>query len=156
MKVTSTAIVNGLIQDEYGKFGQNFIDDMPSYSMPFQIKDAPKGTVSYAVILDDKDSVPVCGFVWVHWLVANLKKETVVANESVSDTADFVQGNNSWNEPLYGGMAPPDKDHVYDLTVYALDRELSLQNGFSLEQLQKEMKGHILEKYCLQGKYRAF
>ena len=28
MKVTSTAIVNGLIQDEYGKFGQNFIDDM--------------------------------------------------------------------------------------------------------------------------------
>ena len=156
MKVTSTAIVNGLIQDEYGKFGQNFIDDMPSYSMPFQIVDAPKGTVSYAVILDDKDSVPVCGFVWVHWLVANLKKETVVANESVSDTVDFVQGNNSWNEPLYGGMAPPDKDHVYDLTVYALDKELSLQNGFSLTELESQMDGHILASYCLQGKYRAF
>ena len=156
MKVTSTAIVNGLIQDEYGKFGTNFVGDMPSYSMPFQIVDAPKGTVSYAVILDDKDSVPVCGFVWVHWLVANLKKDELVAGASSNINAEFIQGSNSWNLPLYGGMAPPDRDHVYDLTVYALDKELTLEKGFSLEQLQKEMKGHILEKYCLQGKYRAF
>lgn len=156
MKVQSAGIINGNIEDKYGKFGKDFISDMPSFSLPFKITDAPKKTVSFAVVLDDKDSVPVCGFVWIHWLIANLKKDELVAGASSNINAEFIQGSNSWNLPLYGGMAPPDKDHIYDLTVYALDKELTLEKGFSLEQLQKEMKGHILEEYCLQGKYRAF
>ncbi len=155
MKVISSGIVNGVIDDAYGKFGANFIDDMPSFSLPFEILNEPKGTVSFAVILDDKDSVPVCGFVWQHWLIANLKNTKLVAGAASNINAEFIQGSNSWNLPLYGGMAPPDKDHVYDLTVYALDKELDLKTGFSLEEMKKEMADHILDSYCLQGKYRS-
>lgn len=155
MQVISSGIINGVIADAYGKFGKDFIGDMPSFSLPFEIKNEPKGTVSYAVILDDKDSVPVCGFVWIHWLIADLKKNQLVSGESSNINADFIQGNNSWNEPLYGGMAPPDKAHIYDLTVYALDKELNLTMGFSLETLQREMKGHILDSFCLKGAYRS-
>ena len=155
MQVVSSGIINGVIDDVYGKFGKDFIDDMPAFSLPFEIKDEPQGTVSYAVILDDKDSVPVCGFVWIHWLIANLKKNQLVAGESSNINADFIQGNNSWNKPLYGGMAPPDREHVYDLTVYALDKELNLTIGFSLETLQREMNGHILGSFCLKGAYRS-
>lgn len=155
MKVISSGIVNGIIDDAYGKFGSDFVGDMPCFSIPFEIINEPKGTVSFAVILDDKDSVPVCGFVWQHWLIANLKNSKVVAGESSNINADFIQGTNSWNMPLYGGMAPPDKMHTYDLTVYAIDKELDLEKGFSLESLLKEMEGHVLDSYCLKGKYRS-
>ncbi|MBO7243710.1 MAG: YbhB/YbcL family Raf kinase inhibitor-like protein [Alphaproteobacteria bacterium] len=156
MKVSSSGIVNGIIDDKYGKFGNAFIQDMPSFSLPFQVEDEPKGTVSFAVILDDKDAIPVCGFDWIHWLICDLKKNHVVAGESTNINAEFIQGSNSWNQNFYGGMAPPDKDHIYDLTVYALDTELSLKQGFSYNDLLKAMEGHILDSYCLKGKYRAF
>ena len=156
MKVTSSGIHQGVIEDKYGKFGSSFIDDMPSFSLPFQIENEPKETVSFAVVLDDKDAIPVCGFDWIHWLVCNLKKNQLIAGESANINAEFIQGNNSWNMPLYGGMAPPDKEHVYDLTVYALDAELDLETGFSYEELMNAMDGHILDSFCLKGAYPAF
>ena len=45
MKVSSKAIVNGEFEDKYGKRGSQFSPSgMPSYSIPFEIKDAPEGT----------------------------------------------------------------------------------------------------------------
>ncbi len=153
MQITSTGIVNGMIGDEYGKFGAHFLDDMPTYSLPFEIEGAPAETVSFAVVLDDKDAIPVAGFDWIHWLVANLTKTCMAENESVKINADFIQGNNSWNVPLYGGMAPPDKPHAYDLTVYALDTLLPLKTGFLYDELMQVMTGHILAEAQIRGIY---
>ena len=45
MKVSSKAIVNGEFEDKYGKRGSQFSPSgMPSYSIPFEIEDAPEGT----------------------------------------------------------------------------------------------------------------
>ena len=44
---------------------------MPTYSIPFEIHDAPQGTKSFAVILEDKDAITASGFVWIHWLIAD-------------------------------------------------------------------------------------
>ncbi|OJT85459.1 phosphatidylethanolamine-binding protein, partial [Clostridioides difficile] len=56
MKVTSTGIVNGVIEDKYGKRGTQFNEGgMPTYSLPLKFEDAPKNTVSFAVFLEDKD-----------------------------------------------------------------------------------------------------
>lgn len=44
----------------------------------------------------------------------------------------------------YIGPCPPDKDHLYTLTVYALDKELDLKEGFFLNELRHAMNGHIL------------
>jgi len=97
MKVTSTGILHGVISDEYGKRGTQFnAHGMPTYSLPLSIQDAPAGTVSYAIVLEDKDAYPVSGgFVWIHWTVANLTRTELEENESISAT-DFVQGANSW------------------------------------------------------------
>lgn len=53
------------------------------------------------------------------------------------------------------GPYPPDKDHIYTLTVYALDCELPLANGFYMNELLHAMEGHVLakEKLNLVGKY---
>lgn len=154
MRVESSGIKKGIIEDKYGKFGQHFLKGMPTYSLPFKIEDSPDKTVSFAVVLDDKDAVPVAGFVWIHWLIANLTRLTVEENESEHINTDFIQGNNSWNVPLYGGMAPPDQPHTYDLTVYAVDKMLPLEKGFTYKELKEALKGHILAEASLKGIYR--
>lgn len=50
-------------------------------------------------------------------------------------------------------MTPPDKPHLYELHVFALDKLLDLQNGFLLNELYHEMEGHVLEKFTLKGVY---
>ena len=64
MQVHTSAIENGVFHDRFGKRGSDFSPNgMPSRSIPFSISDAPAGTQSYAVVLDDKDAVTAAGFV---------------------------------------------------------------------------------------------
>jgi len=163
MKVTSTGIINGIIEDKYGKRGTQFNEaNIPTYSLPVNIQNPPKGTISYALILEDKDAIPVCGFSWIHWLAANITKVEIKENESILKK-DFIQGVNSWFgvacnmekeiTSAYGGMTPPDRTHTYELHVFALDDKLNLREGFCINDLNKAMKGHILEQSTLRGCY---
>lgn len=163
MFVTSAAIENGVFQDKYGKRGSQFSPNgMPTYSIPFEIHDAPAGTQSFAVVLEDKDAITASGFVWIHWLIANLTRTRVQENESQTAT-DYVQGVNSWASKLgnfelaeasvYGGMAPPNCLHRYELVVYALDTTLDLQAGFRFNDLHFAMQGHILAQAVVMGTY---
>ncbi|MTK70838.1 YbhB/YbcL family Raf kinase inhibitor-like protein [Turicibacter sanguinis] len=164
MKVTSTGIIDGIIADEYGAKGTQFNEnEMPLYSLPLKIEDAPQGTKSFAIVMEDKDAVPVCGFSWIHWLVANLTRDELLAGESQTAT-DFIQGVNSWisiqgdNQSIeassyYGGMAPPNAPHLYETHVYALDTLLDLKPGFYMNELYRAMDGHILDCCTLKGEY---
>ncbi|MGC7561176.1 YbhB/YbcL family Raf kinase inhibitor-like protein [Pasteurella sp. PK-2025] len=163
MKVTSAAIKNGVFEDKYGKRGSQFSPNgMPTYSIPFEITDAPQGTQSFAVVLEDKDAITASGFVWIHWLIANLTRTSVKENESLTAT-DYVQGANSWASVLgkfdvaeaasYGGMAPPNCLHRYELIVYALDCQLPLKAGFRFNDLHFAMQGHILDQAVVMGTY---
>ncbi len=166
MKVTSNGIVDGVIEDKYGKHGEQFNKNgMPTYSLPLKFEGAPENTKSYAVVLEDKDAFPVSGgFSWIHWTVANITRDELLENESQT-AKDFVQGANSWMSmqggqqsrelsSYYGGMAPPDSTHLYEIHVYALDTLLNLQNGFNYNDLYKQMDGHVLDSYTLKGSYR--
>lgn len=148
MKITSTGIVDGVISDKYGKRG-----DM-TLSLPLEFTDYPNNTKSFAVILEDFDAIPVCGHCFIHWLVADLKKPYLEENASLLNH-DFKEGKNHFNRFNYGGMAPPDKDHYYDITVYALDAILDLQNNFTREELIEKMQNHILDQANIKGLYRS-
>ena len=56
MKLSSQGIVNGVIHDRYGKRGPMNEYEMPTVSLPLKIEDAPANTVSYALVLEDKDA----------------------------------------------------------------------------------------------------
>ena len=100
MFVTSSAIQNGAFEDKYGKRGTQFSPNgMPTYSIPFEIHDAPQGTKSFAVVLEDKDAITASGFVWIHWLIADLERTVIQENESQTAT-DYVQGANTWASKL--------------------------------------------------------
>lgn len=90
MQVTTSAIINGEFADQYGKRGSQFSENgMPTYSIPFEISGAPEGTQSFAVVLEDKDAITASGFVWIHWLIADLERTSVAENDSIAAT-DYV------------------------------------------------------------------
>lgn len=166
MVVYSSAIIDGIIGDKFGKRGTQFnAHGMPTYSLPFEIVDAPKGAISFAVVLEDKDAYPVTGgFSWIHWTIANLTKTDVKENESQT-AKDYVQGVNSWTSiqggnqskelsSYYGGMAPGNAPHLYELHVFALDGKLPVANGFLMNDLYKLMDGHVIAQFTLKGTYK--
>lgn len=165
MKVTSTAISGGYWDDRFGKYGHDLSPSGKNIrSIPFTISDAPAGTVSYAAVFDDADAIPVCGFCWIHWALCNLT-QTNVLEDSSRHNPNFIQGTTSFHSAAsdetreqascYGGMAPPDADHEYSLTVYALDCRLELSSGFYLNELQHAMRGHVLAHARVSARYRV-
>lgn len=166
MKVTSAGIVNGVIDDRFGCRGDVNKCGIPCRSLPLKFEDAPENTMSYALMIEDKDAFPVSGgFAWIHWMAANITGSELQENASREKT-DFVQGVNSWisiqggGHPEkecsgYGGMAPPagHGTHIYEIKVYALDAVLDLKDGFHLNTLYRAMDGHILDEYVLKGEY---
>ncbi len=164
MKVTSSAVVDGIMDPQYGKYGtqKGEITGRCNRSFPLKIEDAPAGTVSFAIIMEDKDAVPINGYAWIHWTVANLTRTELAANESLTAT-DFVQGLNSlcgrilnFDKELaigYQGPGAPERPHIYETHVFALDTMLDIERGFYMNDLWWKMKGHILEQVTLESKY---
>ena len=114
--------------------------------------------------MQDYDAIPVAGFSWIHW-VAIVPKEykELVAGASRTDK-NIIQGLNSWASALvklpkekatfYGGPTPPDKDHLYEVKIYAIDKKLNLKTGFYLNEAFKEIKGHVLGESIIEGMYK--
>ena len=95
----------------------------------------------WAMIMDDPDAMAAVGKVWVHWL-------------EYGNTDDSVtEGKNDFGEIGYGGPAPPDGRHTYVFKLYELDTDLDLKEGFSKQELEDVMKGHIIAEAKLTGTY---
>ena len=95
----------------------------------------------WAMIMDDPDAMKAVGKVWVHWL-------------EYGNTDDSVtEGKNDFGEIGYGGPAPPDGRHTYIFKLYELDTDLDLKEGFSKQELEDAMKGHILAEAKLTGTF---
>lgn len=147
MKIISKGIINGVIDDKYGKRGNM------NLSIPLEFTEVPKNTVSFALIIEDFDAIEVCGHDFVHWLVANLDRPYLEENASLNEH-QFVEGKNDFGRNSYGGMAPPNKPHYYDITVYALDSFLDINNGFSYQELKDKIKNHIIAEANIKGLYK--
>jgi len=95
----------------------------------------------WAMIMDDPDAMAAVGKVWVHWL-------------EYGNTDDSVtEGKNDFGEIGYGGPAPPDGRHTYIFKLYELDSDLDLKEGYSKQELEDAMKGHIIAEAKLTGTY---
>ncbi len=120
------------------KFGYKFDNEEPNISF----NRPPSSTTTLALIMDDPDAMGAVGKVWVHWLqYHNLSASTP------------VEGKTDFGEIGYGGPAPPDKRHTYIFKAYALDTELELQEGYSKQELEDAMDGHIIAQTKLTGTF---
>ncbi|AKP67092.1 YbhB/YbcL family Raf kinase inhibitor-like protein [Companilactobacillus ginsenosidimutans] len=159
MKVT-VPLQNGLLADKYGKYatGDQMKNGKPIISFPIDFSDVPISAKSLAITLTDPDSIPVCGFEWIHWTMANIPVSSTSLPENFSRSANssIIQGKNSSASKLlngidpdlqvkYEGPNPPDITHDYVLKAYALDTTLDLQEGFWMNELLHKMDNHIIE-----------
>jgi len=70
MKI-SVALSNNLLPDKYGKHAaaNDIKNGKPIISFPIKLSDIPADAKTNALIFTDPDSIPVCGFEWIHWTV---------------------------------------------------------------------------------------
>ncbi|MFC2061414.1 YbhB/YbcL family Raf kinase inhibitor-like protein [Elusimicrobiota bacterium] len=130
------------------KIPAKYTADGKNVSPPLRVIDAPVGTVSLAVIMDDPDAP---SGTWVHWVAWNLMGDTTQFPDGEEPSG--FSGLNSWGNGEYGGPAPPSGTHRYFFKCYALDTMLDIAGGSTKEELESAMEGHILDKAELMGVY---
>lgn len=117
---------------------------------PLQISEVPEGAQSLALIMDDPDA-PIEGS-FVHWVVWNISPETQEIPEGVAPSGS-VQGTNNFGNIGYGGPCPPSGEHRYLFKLYALDKEMDLEEGAEKVDVEAAMEGSILDSTTLMGLY---
>ncbi len=160
-----------VIPDEFAAAAppENLIDGTPVVSFPFYIDNLDPSAQYLHWQFVDPDSIPVCGFEWIHWGVANVPIDALMFDFNDSHALqippDFsrtlpsmipeaIQGRTSAaskfvgkSDPAvtmrYNGPTPPDKLHGYELQVWATASPLpGLRQGFWLNELLHALHGY--------------
>lgn len=126
--------------------------DGDDISPMLEIKNAPMGTVSFVLIVDDPDASR--GIPWDHWILWNIDGRTQYIMEDTIPEGS-VQGATSFGKAKYGGPCPPkgNSPHRYVFKLYALDTLLDIPVGSVKDTLLKAMESHILGTAELIGLY---
>jgi Raf kinase inhibitor-like YbhB/YbcL family protein len=148
--VSSAFTPNGSIPSRYTCEGADA-------SPPLEWSDAPEGTRTFALIVDDPDAPDPAKpqRVYVHWVLYNIPATLNKLAENIAKGAipkGASQGKNDWGKQTYGGPCPPIGRHRYFFKLYALDTQLALNNPTKAE-LEKAMEGHTLASVELIGTY---
>lgn len=151
--ITSSAFQNESV------IPKKFTCDGEDFSPPLQWREAPAGTKSFTLVMDDPDAPPGT---WVHWLIYDLPATTVSLAEGVSKNEagpngskqGLVWGVDTFSKVGYYGPCPlPGKPHRYYFKLHALDTLLILPSKATKPQLEVKMKGHVLGQATLMGTY---
>ena len=151
LKLTSASFeADGDIPAKYSCDGTNM-------SPALAWADAPAATRSFALIMDDPDTPK--GAV-THWLIYDLPvgarslPEGVPTSKKLADGS--MQGKNVVGKSGYTGPCPEKGEpaHHYFFKLYALDAKTNLKPNAKKEELEGAMKGHILAKAELIGRFK--
>lgn len=121
--------------------------------------DAPEGTKSFVLIVDDPDAPDPANpkMTWVHWVLYNIPETVNSLQEDIKERElpkGTLQGLNDWKRTGYGGPCPPIGEHRYFHKLFALDIVLPDLERPTKAKLEKEMEGHVLAKAELIGVYQ--
>lgn len=111
----------------------------------------PKGTRSYALVVEDPDA-PDGTF--THWVLYDVPAGLT----SLPESGDRIgkAGRNDFQEQGYGGPCPPPKhgDHRYYFRLHALDVEsLGIDETTTRKRFDEALEGHVLETAELMGRF---
>lgn len=142
--LTSTAFNNG------AQIPEHFTCKGADTNPPLLIRNTPKGTRSLVLTVKEPDN-PITP--WTHWLVYNIPPGTPEVKESA---VPGTQAFNDFGNFYYGGPCTFDaKEHHFVFTVYALTDTLDdVNEGATLDMVEKAMKGKVLDKAVLIGTYQ--
>ncbi len=153
LKVTSSAFQQG------GSIPAQYTCEGKDISPPLAWSGVPPNAKSMAMIVDDPDAPDPAKpqRVYVHWVLYNIPTQasSLVENASKSGLPrGTVQGKNDWGKSAYGGPCPPIGRHRYFFKLYALDTILDGLKDATKADLERAMKGHIVESGEIMGTYQ--
>lgn len=141
-KITSPAFENG------EQIPIRHTCDDKNTNPPLIIDGVPDGTKSLVLIMEDLNSP---AGKWCHWITFNLPPTTTEIPEGYEPGG--ISGKGSSGNLDYFGPCPPDGEHTYVITVYALNEMLDLPEGASKEEITKAMSEKIIAEALLSGRY---
>ncbi|MDE3197972.1 MAG: YbhB/YbcL family Raf kinase inhibitor-like protein [Acidobacteriota bacterium] len=149
LKLSSTTFENeGAIPEICSKQGGN-------HSPELSWRGIPVGTTSLVLIADDLDAP---AGVFTHWLLYGIDQKVSGLPEHLPGSGRLAngarQGVNGFGEMGYSGPKPPSGTHRYFFHLYALDTDTDLPPGFTRQELDGAIEGHIIEEAVLIGTYR--
>jgi hypothetical protein len=117
--------------------------------------DPPAATKGFALVMDDPDAP---NKTVVHWVIYDLPAAARKLPEAVPKDAKLpdgsFQGPNSHGKIGYSGPCPPHGVvHHYFFKLYALDKSTGLKPKATKPQVEAAIKGHILAKAQLIGRF---
>jgi Raf kinase inhibitor-like YbhB/YbcL family protein len=114
----------------------------------------PEESKSLVLVMDDPDAP---GGTWIHWVLFNIPAQVSQLPASIPANAELADGSlhgqNSWGRSDYGGPCPPSGTHRYYFKLFALDTELNLKPGATVDEVYLAMKDHVLAETALMGTY---
>lgn len=117
---------------------------------PLDIFAVPPRTKTLALVLRDPDAP---GGIFIHWIVFNISPK--IGRIEIDEVPRGARQGKTTNGRIgYVGPCPPSGTHRYIFTLYALDTELYLNDGVSIEQFNIAISGHVLATAQLLAKYR--
>ncbi len=147
MKITSSAFKDG------EKIPSKYTCDGQGINPPISFQEVPKNSKSLVLIMDDHD-VPKNlrkDGIWDHWTLFNIDPTTTAIAENNSPKSNV--GVSTGGVLGYEGACPPDREHRYIFKLFALDTKLDLKEGCTKTEVEKAMKGHIIDQAQLLGRY---
>jgi Raf kinase inhibitor-like YbhB/YbcL family protein len=133
--------------------------DGDDLSPPLTWSDAPVGTQSFALLMDDPDAPDPAAprRVWVHWLRYNLPPGATYLPEGAGNqppSGDVREALTDADAPGYHGPCPPVGRHRYFFHLFALDCRLpDLGSRAHRADFEQAMAGHELGLAILMGTY---
>jgi Raf kinase inhibitor-like YbhB/YbcL family protein len=126
---------------------KQFTCDGADAAPPLTVADPPKGTRSFALIVDDPDAPKE---VFTHWLAYDIPGSDGDLRVTEGKTL-----RNSFARSGYGGPCPPPGHgvHRYFFNVYAVDVSSLEVRGDGRKALEDALRGHTLGTARVMGKY---
>jgi Raf kinase inhibitor-like YbhB/YbcL family protein len=135
-----------------------YTEDGAKVSPPLAWAGIPEGTAAVVLLIEDADSPTLSPLVHaIAWNLAGANGELEEGMLKSEGSGGWPQalGKNSFLKPEYLPPDPPSGHgtHRYAFQVFAIDRVLDLEDAPGRGALVEAMKGHVLAKGNLVGRY---
>jgi hypothetical protein len=117
---------------------------------PLVFHDVPRAAKALAVVVDDPDA-PVG--LWTHWTVWDLAPTMPGIAEGAGVVGHGVEGTTTAKTIGWHGPCPPSGTHRYFFRLYALNQQLGLPRGSSLDAVKSAVKAHTIAAAELMGTF---
>lgn len=116
---------------------------------PLTFKNVPLTAKSLVLTVSQPDAPEG---IWSHWVIYNIPPNMT---EIIKNTNPGTEGLNDFGKYAYSGPCPSDERlHHYIFRLYALNTFLVINEGPSLTEVEKAIRGHIIAQTELVGIYR--